>query len=1139
MHSLISFLKSWLGSLIGLVILACLIYFLGPAIGIKGVHPLGSEFNRYLAIGLLFICWASWQAWRGWQVRKKNQQMLKQLVQPAAPKASPDEVATREELDQLSGRLQEALKSLEKSKQAQGGGAVHLTELPWYIIIGPPGSGKTTLLANSGLHFPLSDQYGKDAVRGVGGTRNCDWWFTNDAILLDTAGRYTTQDSQQTIDQAAWLGFLNLLKQYRGRQPINGVLVAVSLTDLVQQSAEIQSQHAKAIRQRIQELYEHLGIQFPVYMLFTKADLVAGFTEFFDALDKENREQVWGMTFPYTPNPESASISQFLAEFALLEERLNQQIIEKIDKERSTERKRAIYLFPQQFSSLKNNLQQFLEQIYQSNRYESAILLRGVYFTSATQEGMPIDRIMVSLANSFGVKPQQVNRFSAQGKSFFINRLLTQVIFKESGLAGHNLKLERQLQWVQGFALIGAVVLALIAMILWAASYWYNRHIQQDFMANVSKVQQQVATIPVNDIPRALGALDQLRLLSWEYANPKPTVSWLTRLGLNQEISLRKAMDDQYEDLLKSALNPQIKQLLESKISSSLGKPQQVSVLFSSLKNYLFLGGQAPQGLQPVEMPNLDWNNNGQVDAEDSSIAVHTKNLLALGSSSNLDSHLVDQARKSLLETQIDRLSYVAFMQRGIEQAKPYDFMVLDKKGLNNINASFQKKSKKAWSNNVPGFFTRQGYEEVFLPNYQKAADNFTKESWVLGESVGRLQDSEQLANEYQKFYQEDYIAAWQAFLQDLAPQNIPNLQAAKTVLIGLTSNESNMLFRLMEEVTAQTNFKTTKNKSLLSFSNEAELEPLVAVDAQFKLTHGWVTDAARFNRTNQLIDEIYAKLDQPDAFGRIDNNALTNAIGELKGETLKLPEPFKSLMSALTEQLRQQVNGQIQGELRKQLAVNLKSQLGDFCQTRLANKYPLVANAAVGVNLADFSDFFASRGLVKQFSDSFLQGQTADQATLTKVKHQLAGIQPISRAFFPIDNLRFTYSLRVVNLAPKFQAVHLTTGIQNQIFKNGESKSFNWPDGNEITLQGELAPQPAADPAATTDPTASTPLTQPPASLELLASKKGDEWLIFRLFEKKKWVLPGLVEIQLVSTPNSPFQVATKELRSFKCPTL
>jgi len=56
-------------------------------------------------------------------------------------------------------------------------------------------------------------------IAGIGGTRYCDWWFTEDAVLIDTAGRYTTQDSDSKADKASWLSFLNLLKKSRPRQP--------------------------------------------------------------------------------------------------------------------------------------------------------------------------------------------------------------------------------------------------------------------------------------------------------------------------------------------------------------------------------------------------------------------------------------------------------------------------------------------------------------------------------------------------------------------------------------------------------------------------------------------------------------------------------------------------------------------------------------------------------------------------------------------------------------------------------------------------------------------------------------------------------------------------------------------------------
>ncbi len=114
---------------------------------------------------------------------------------------------------QLRERFEEALATLKQQKKRGGLG---LYEMPWYVIIGAPGSGKTTALVNSGLQVPArAANRASGALRGVGGTRNCDWWFTEEAVLLDTAGRYTTQDSDASADSAGWAGFLPLLKKHR------------------------------------------------------------------------------------------------------------------------------------------------------------------------------------------------------------------------------------------------------------------------------------------------------------------------------------------------------------------------------------------------------------------------------------------------------------------------------------------------------------------------------------------------------------------------------------------------------------------------------------------------------------------------------------------------------------------------------------------------------------------------------------------------------------------------------------------------------------------------------------------------------------------------------------------------------------
>ena len=196
-----------------------------------------------------------------------------------------------EEVAELRKRFESALATLRKSSSTSGRtglfsgfGRRYVYQMPWYVFIGAPGSGKTTALVNSGLEFPLADKFGKSSIRGVGGTRNCDWWFTNEAVLIDTAGRYTTQESNLQQDKAEWEGFLGLLRNYRPRAPINGVILTISVSDLLGSSPDEREQQASAIRRRLTELQDLLGIRFPVYAIVTKVDLLAGFNEYFARL---------------------------------------------------------------------------------------------------------------------------------------------------------------------------------------------------------------------------------------------------------------------------------------------------------------------------------------------------------------------------------------------------------------------------------------------------------------------------------------------------------------------------------------------------------------------------------------------------------------------------------------------------------------------------------------------------------------------------------------------------------------------------------------------------------------------------------------------------------------------------------------
>ncbi|MBL4827430.1 MAG: type VI secretion system membrane subunit TssM, partial [Spongiibacteraceae bacterium] len=269
------FSNKWTINIIGLIALSILIWLIAAYVRFgHQVEPL-SYFYRWLIIAAVWLVWGVWQGATYMAQSKKNTELINDLAQSHSS-GHGDDARTKEELETIAQRFQDALNTLRKSRFSIGGRSKSLYQLPWYMLIGPPGAGKTTALVNSGLEFPLAKTHGKEALSGVGGTRNCDWWFTNEAVLIDTAGRYTTQDSHRVIDSAAWTAFLSMLKKYRRRRPINGVIISISLQDLMVQTAEHRINHAKTIRTRINELQQEFGIRFPVYLIFTKCDLVAG-----------------------------------------------------------------------------------------------------------------------------------------------------------------------------------------------------------------------------------------------------------------------------------------------------------------------------------------------------------------------------------------------------------------------------------------------------------------------------------------------------------------------------------------------------------------------------------------------------------------------------------------------------------------------------------------------------------------------------------------------------------------------------------------------------------------------------------------------------------------------------------------------
>nr|WP_218180011.1 type VI secretion system membrane subunit TssM [Pseudomonas gingeri] len=976
--------------MLGLIALSLIIWFVGPLL--EALVPPG---RRWALIILIFAVWIGYRLFRLIQARRQAAKVMQSLAAETAP--DPASVATAEELATLRQRMDEALVLLKKAKLG-GDERRNLYELPWYVIIGPPGSGKTTALVNSGMHFPLAAQLGAGAIRGVGGTRNCDWWFTDEAVLLDTAGRYTTQDSHAQVDKAAWLGFLDLLKTQRSRRPIDGAFIAISLSDLLLSTDAERAAHATAIRARIQELYTQLGVRFPIYLMLTKLDLVPGFMEFFDALSKEERAQVWGMTFALDDGKNAEGpLLHFKSEFAALEQRLNARLVERLQQERDPARRDLIYGFPQQFGALKECLQSFLDGVFKPNAYEDRALLRGVYFTSGTQEGSPIDRLIGAMAQSMNLDRQQLARQSGTGRSYFIEKLFTAVAFAERGLVGVNPKVERRRKWLARGVLAATVAVVLLVGTLWLVSYRANQ-------AYIAQVDQKVAPLGQsvqNLSPAQRDVLAVLPLLNAVRHLAGDAPGWSEGLGLYQGDMLEAESASVYRKLLIAVFAPR----LLTRVEEQLHGGGNSDFLYEGLKAYLMLADNEHYDPEFIKAwIALDWDRNLPRDLPPEQRLALGEHLKALFErrppNARLDERLIDDLRRQLQQLPVAQRVYDRVKRQKLPEGVP-DFRLNEAAGRD-AALVFSRKSGKPLGDPLSGFFTARGYREAFLLSSLSQAGTLAEEQWVLGRDQAEQQNVASLAADVRRLYFQDYLRQWDALLADIDFVPITSVAQAADVL-RVISGPTSPLKKLLVAVARETDLQQEERLlaaqgkkvdsgvdqikqrlgSMLGQEQAAGTAPAAAgedpVSAHFAELNALVNKGeGEPAAIDGLLADMNALYVQVSAMVGASGDAL---LGEAKNQASAAAarvsltaERQPPLVQGLVKSVVSSTTNSMMGGVRNQLNAAWTSEVVNVYRQSLSGRYPLASGSARDATLDDFGQFFGVGGVMDNYFRKYLQ---------------------------------------------------------------------------------------------------------------------------------------------------------------------
>lgn len=314
-------------------------------------------------------------------------------------------------------------------------------DLPWYLIVGEPGGGKTEAMRHSGLGFPPGLH---DKMQGAGGTYSMSWWFTNHAVMIDTAGRLVFGDLDEQGSLAGgyntvWVNFLDTLKNARKDYPINGLLLVIPATSLLADPPELIDTKAALIEKNLRMLRDRLGVRFPVFVLVTKCDRMTGFKSFFDSLDDPVLEQQmlgWSNDAPLDAPPDLQAVGRHLDAVG---DKLKRRRTVALAQQKPTGNERRLddvdelYDLPDAFRAATDNLQRYLELIFASGQWTTPLFLRGVYFTSAMREGDALDTLVSQMT---GMPPEHLpeGRHWSRDKAYFLRDVFTKKAFREKGL---------------------------------------------------------------------------------------------------------------------------------------------------------------------------------------------------------------------------------------------------------------------------------------------------------------------------------------------------------------------------------------------------------------------------------------------------------------------------------------------------------------------------------------------------------------------------------------------------------------------------------------------------------------------------------------------------------------------------------
>ncbi len=482
-----------------------------------------SVSTRWILIGLLVLT-LPFALVANYFVDRKSRKAAKEEKKGEAKTSDPDVQAEKapkrvESSEEVAKGAEEVTKFLKESDLGAIGDAVYA--LPWYIVAGDKGSGKSALVLASGLDLQALPSQRQAELKYITPTRNVDWRVTNDAVFIDTPGRYQAESPEAE----EWSSLLETVKKQRSKRPLDGLILTVNTEKILKSDERAIDDLAKQLRARLDDATKRLKTRFPVYLVFTHADAIEGFRDSFSKSKKEGENLVWGATIPLEHSDNAQA--HFDTEFEVLQDSLMQRRLIRLSAPFSAVRQLRIFNFPLHFASTRRKLGAFVTTLFRPNPFSESPFLRGFYFTA-----VPVNRRSKGTAKA---APPTVD------ESFFSHRLFSDVILRDKDLV-KTYKEQKQKPPVLGWLLtIAGTFITLLLLGLSAYSLYLNKQFLDEAVAKGQVVERMIRADrdidPLTKDPAAaqseLNSIEDLRrILELMDEYERDGAPWYMRMGL-------------------------------------------------------------------------------------------------------------------------------------------------------------------------------------------------------------------------------------------------------------------------------------------------------------------------------------------------------------------------------------------------------------------------------------------------------------------------------------------------------------------------------------------------------------------------------------------------------------------------------